>query len=219
MLEKLVRLALIGVMGATASFHNPDYLPGERAKIEVIINEGKLNPARAGVLIVDMQEDYLANINQEELGEELIPNQIKIIKYAQKNSIPIFVLEYDLRGPTTSSLIRVLEKGQYTVIRKDYDNGFRDTQLDEKLVDKKVNSIILMGVNASGCVKMTASGGYVRGYLVVTSPDLIANDTNYVDKQEGRTWYKNQGMWVESHKIILGVLESTNSQTFQKSFQ
>jgi len=127
---------------------------------------------KVAVLLIDMQEDFLENIDEEEQEEE-IDNQLNVLDYAQRHSIPIFVLEYANYGNTIDLLQEKVEDG-YKLITKPHDDGFLATNLEEELRAQGTKYILLMGINASACVFNTAQGGIIRGFKILTSKEIIA---------------------------------------------
>jgi isochorismate hydrolase len=130
---------------------------------------------KVGVIIVDMQDELLKNISPKELKQQIL-NQLDVLNFCSQNEIPVFVLEYTGWGSTTSVLksrIDSLENKIY--ISKVFDDGFDGTCLENELKKQEVSTVLLMGINASFCVRVTAQGALNRGYKIMTAGNLIAN--------------------------------------------
>jgi nicotinamidase-related amidase len=159
------------------------------------------------IVLIDMQQSFLKNIEQQEVDEE-VPYQIEVIQAAQRNNIPVFVLEYRNHGPTIEPLMDAVEHTDYQVIIKSDDNGFNHTNLDELLKQRGVHNLILAGINASACVIRTGYGALESGYDIITSPDIIANvkwDWNF---HESESWYRFHGTWIESHDDLVMMMDN-----------
>lgn len=159
------------------------------------------------VLLIDMQQDFLENIAQEEVDEE-VPYQIEVIHAAQRNDIPVFVLEYRNHGQTIRTLMDAVAYSDYQVITKSDDNGFMHTNLDELLKERGVHNLILTGINASACVLRTGYGALENGYGIITSPDIIANVKWDWDFEESESWYRFHGTWIEDHDDLVRMMDN-----------
>ncbi len=168
-----------------------------------VVKKGKIG--NLAVLLIDMQECFLKNIDYEERMRE-IPYQIEVLDYCKEKSVPVFVLEYKNKGPTTKVLkekVDSLEKKVY--VTKSYDDGFTCTDLAEQLKVYNINTLLLMGVNATACVVATAYGALNAGFNIMTSKDLIA-DQSGLGSEEGVRWYSTYGVHRDSYKDILDMI-------------
>jgi len=153
------------------------------------------------LIIVDMQNIFLKNMSSKN-KKILIQNQLSVIKACVKKKIPVIELEYDVVGMTkakTISKLHNLYKPIYTVVKKD-NGGFTNTDLEDTLIKMKVREIILIGINANGCVQDTAMGGINRGYKITTVLDTIANvwrDDLKLSKSN-HIWYQERTSLFES---------------------
>lgn len=127
------------------------------------------------VILVDMQDHFVGMLGADD-KECLIRNQTTILKECAEHGVPVVVLEYVGHGKTVYPLAELVAKVPKTVtIAKCCDDGFSGTDLDVHLIGLKAKSVILMGVNASFCVKETAQSAVRLGYQVFTSDRLIAD--------------------------------------------
>jgi hypothetical protein len=146
------------------------------------------------VILVDMQDFFLKNFKLS-LRKILIENQLHVIDSCLKNKFPFIVLEYKSRGISRGSLIKDLDekiKNVYKeVLVKENNSGFTQTKLDSILKQLHVKNILIMGVNANGCVQDTAIGALNRGFKVMTSCGIIAS-TSRDDlelSKRNKDWY------------------------------
>ncbi|MDP2908028.1 MAG: isochorismatase family cysteine hydrolase [Nanoarchaeota archaeon] len=166
----------------------------------------KVKADKLAVLVIDMQDFWLSEIDEKELETEL-PYQTEVLNYCDKNNIPVFVIEYKNCGPTTAYLsnkLKDMPKKEY--ITKTNRSAFERTNLEEKLKASGVDTLILMGVYASHCVKGTAEGALDAGFYIITSKDLIADD-KHNNKKESIEWYKEKGVYKDSYKELLDMIE------------
>lgn len=164
----------------------------------------KTNSNSTAVILVDMQDFFLEKFEKEKV-KDLILNQNKVLELCEVNKIPLFVLEYSGRGKTVSALQKSIKKVEdVSVVVKENNSGFRDTNLDELLKNKGVKKIILMGINGSGCVQDTAIGALKRGYKIMTSRGVIASNTmRDANLATSKKWYSKNGKFFESVEDLL----------------
>ncbi len=159
------------------------------------------------VIVVDMQDSFLDHLKRDEKKKEM-PNYIEVLKHCKKHNVPVFVLEYKGHGQTTQELqYRILDLEQKVVITKTHMNGFIDTSLHEYLKKAKINTVYLVGVAASACVKSTAYGALERGINIIASKETMA-DGQHIEPHwnESIEWYKANGTYRDSYKEILKFL-------------
>ncbi len=169
----------------------------------------KIKADSLAVLVIDMQDFWLGEIDEKELETEL-PYQAEVLNYCDKNNIPVFVIEYKNCGPTTAYLsnkLKDIPKKEY--ITKTNRSAFERTNLEEKLKASGVDTLILMGVYASHCVKGTAEGALDAGFDIIISKDLIADKKNSDNHkpEENVEWYKKHGIYLNSYKQLLEIIE------------
>jgi isochorismate hydrolase len=182
------------------------------AKPELTIEEQiKRLKTDYAVLLIDMQEKFLEDIDEEEKKKE-IPLQIEILEHAQRSGMPIYLLEYAHPyygddGPTHKDLMAVLNRGEYETIKKTHDDGFIGTGLNDSLKKRGIETVILMGINASACVMRTGKGALWHGYEIMTSPDVIA-DPCHCRIGESLWFYEREGKLFKSHEELIDFLRS-----------
>jgi len=199
--EGLAALALAGTVFASpvdTTFQKP-----QQTLEEKVVKKQSIG--NLAVLLIDMQEWFLLGIEYEEKHRE-IPYQLEVLDYCKKNDIPVFVLEYKDCGPTVKILkdkVDSLEKKTYII--KNHDDGFIDTDLAKELRRKNIDTVLLMGINASACVLSTASGAIIAGFKIMTSDDLIADPKSY-GENESINWYEQNGIYREDYKDLLDLI-------------
>lgn len=199
--EGLAALALAGTVFASP-VHTTFQKTQPTLEERVVKKEGIGNVA---VLLIDMQEWFLQSIDYSEQRRE-IPYQLEVLEYCKNNSIPVFVLEYKDCGSTVKILknkVDSLEKKVY--ITKNYDDGFVQTDLAKQLRRNNIDTVLLMGINASACVLSTASGAIMAGFKVMTSDDIIADPRSY-DLNESIEWYEQNVIYRDNYKDLLDLI-------------
>jgi len=167
------------------------------------IKAGLQNKNSLAVIIVDMQEYFLEDLEEEDRNR-IIENQINIIHWCAKNNCPIVVLEYYQRGPTIGILKEKLKRVPRvkTVIKRD-DNGFEGTKLNRVLNKLRVKTLLLVGINANACVRSTACGGKKNGFNIATSESLIANDSG---RPIDQVWFEKNTIYEPTVPELLNAV-------------
>jgi ureidoacrylate peracid hydrolase len=173
-------------------------------KFTISINEGlaffKIDPKKSALLIIDMQEGFLAVGAPIELpaGREIIPNIERLLKVCRELKVPVVWTQTDHSPPYAGGVLKkfpdihkVLGKNntQYFPIYKDMpkqlENEFRvvkhkydifsGTDLDELLRTLKVETVIITGVATEVCCETAARNAFMRDYQVVFTSDGTAS--------------------------------------------
>lgn len=157
----------------------------------------KLKTENLALIIIDMQDSFLKT--KEKL--ELIEKQIPVIKFCMMKNIPIAIFEYD--GEDTNILIKesLLNYTYKKTFIKHTDDAFYVRYFNIWLEINKINTILLMGVNACCCVYDTAKSITKNGFNLITIGDLIAG---YCPDclEPTKSWYAENGVYFESLKNI-----------------
>jgi len=139
-----------------------------------------------GILLIDMQEFFIKKCHPKEM-EILIKSQKKLLNFAYKKEIPVFVLEYISVGETIEELEEELYKNKNYFMRKEGNNGFiiappyiedtfeeikQNRKLRNLLNEEKIQNLILTGIHKDVCVLKTAIGAKNRNYNIFTSEEL-----------------------------------------------
>lgn len=157
------------------------------------------------VVIVDMQEPFLAGINRAS-RKAIIRNQLALIGFCADHDIPVAVLEYHGDKETIKPLLKKLSAVRRSiVIAKSGDNGFTATNLGKQLREWEVDTVLLAGVNASCCVQETAQGALEAGYRILTAKDLMADSHADHCILEAYEWFRENGVLVSRCKELFGL--------------
>lgn len=73
------------------------------------------------------------------------------------------------------------------VIEKNKDSGFYETDLDAKLEELGVETVIITGMQTQICVQTTAADAFFRGYQVIVPPDGVVS-AHDEDKTRALDW-------------------------------
>jgi nicotinamidase-related amidase len=165
------------------------------------------------VIIIDMQDFFLKNFPVS-ISNELIENQKHVINLCLKKKMPFVLLEYKaggiFRGKTILKLEKIVKDSVKEIIVKESNSGFTDTDLDKTLRNLNVGTVLLMGLNANGCIQDTAIGAIHRRYKVVTSAGIIASSSrkDLALSKRNERWFKKNTHFFEDPTNLTSYLES-----------
>lgn len=164
---------------------------GKVMKINSIVN-----PA---AIVIDMQYSFLSRINNL---KRIVDAQCETIKYFSENSLPVILMSYKDGGQVIPIINKAVNYHKKPIkIIKRHDDCFSKTNLEYILKEKAISNIVLMGVNASACVKDTAITGLEKGFRIATASDLIS-DNRVVERGYG-LFYESQCNWFKNYSALL----------------
>lgn len=165
--------------------------------------------SRIAIVTNDMQI-AIANkhAQRKRAVKHFIPKMIDFLGKVRKLHIPIYHLQFVLEkeegktyenygdypplfkeNPTTAIMPEVLGSGD-EIIEKHKDSGFFETNLDAILSKKKIDTLVISGMQTQICVQTTAADAYFRGYRVIIIPEIVCS-TRKKDTQASIKWMKN----------------------------
>ena len=169
-------------------------------------------PRDLGVLLIDMQDFFVQSIVDEDLNK-MVAHQMDVLNYCREYDIPVFVLEFYYCGNT----IKILSDNIDTLRRKERitkrgDDGFKDTPLAAQLHTEGVRNVMLMGINASHCVRDTAAGALKNRFSVMTSRQLIADPCYNIEQtlkfEKSIKWYEKRWLYSDDYMALLQTVSA-----------
>lgn len=164
--------------------------------------------ARCAVLTNDLQYD-LVNKNEERRTavEEFTPKMTSFLAEMRTLGVPIVHLQlinkeddpraerYDgwlpvTKGSDGARIIAEFLAEKDIVVEKNKDSGFFETDLDERLKELGVDTVVITGMQTQICVQTTAADGFFRGYNVIVPPDGVVS-ANPEDKERALQWLRS----------------------------
>jgi len=178
------------------------------ADLEKKLSEFSTNGNTAS-LVIDMQPQFLQKIEDNE-RENLIRSQLMMLDLFVQRDIPTIVLEYLHFGVdrTNQEIRERVEKiPRHSYVTKTNDDGFKNPELAHQLKLLNVKFLLLMGINASYCVKKTAKSALSKGYVIFTARQLIANQSHTQTLfHDDILWYEKNGVYFPDVQNMYGLL-------------
>ncbi len=140
---------------------------------------------KSALLIVDMQNDYFPGGEMALVGIEAASENVNRIlaKHREKNLAIVHVQHFSLREEATffkpdTSGVEIYPRckpldGEH-LIRKNYPNSFRETNLLEVLQGEGVTHLIICGAMSHMCIDATTRAAFDLGFQCTVVPDGCA---------------------------------------------
>lgn len=136
------------------------------------------------VVVVDFQNDYLASGSWPLVGvDAAVENAAKVIENARSRGIPVIHVRHEspegapffVAGTKGAEIIPAVapQDGEQVVV-KNYPNGFRDTDLKERLDAQGIKDVVIIGAMSHMCIDATARAAADYGYNVTVVGDATA---------------------------------------------
>ncbi|KAK6253085.1 hypothetical protein QUC31_014805 [Theobroma cacao] len=147
------------------------------------------NPKTSARLVIDMQ-NYFSS-----MAKPILNNAITTINLCRQASIPVFFTRHCHKSPADYGMLGewwdndlifdgtvdselIPEIGQLAraneVVEKNTYSAFQNTRLQEMLLEKGVEEVIVTGVMTNLCCETTAREAFVKGFRVFFSTDATA---------------------------------------------
>lgn len=166
----------------------------------------KLNPKRAVLLVIDMQNDFINKNSMvyTPMAETILPNLKKLIKVCRQAKLPIVYTAHIHQDPKVDGGLttqwwpelrdkKVLVAGSkgaeiYSeiaprpdekIIYKHRYSAFYNTNLELTLEGLKATDLIISGVMTNVCCESTARDGFFRDFRIF----FLADGTGSVDEE------------------------------------
>lgn len=186
----------------------------------------QINPASTAVIVIDMQNDFIAPGAPLEtpMGMELMPRLQRLMAHARQTGMQVIFTAHahrrngcdmglfgEIYPPIQNQLglvddtagvdiyPDVAPQGDEVVIKKHRYSAFFGTDLDIILRTRKIDTVVITGVTTENCCHATARDAMFNGYKVA----FISDATGTYD-------YPDAGFGAipaqEVHRVTLGVL-------------
>lgn len=150
---------------------------------------------RDALVLVDLQNAFFDEKGLAEHEDQLAAAANRLSEAAHQADIPVFVVTTVHSRDTSTWTLNMLEAGegflfsgeegtevipglntnQTTRIEKTRDSAFFSTDLHLRLMNLKVNRIVIAGVSTHGCVSQTARDAYAHNIRTTVVRDATAD--------------------------------------------
>jgi acyl-CoA reductase-like NAD-dependent aldehyde dehydrogenase/nicotinamidase-related amidase len=184
---------------------------------------------KSALVLVDVQNDYLIRSGLSPEAGKLIPKIEALLDGFRKMGLPVVHVRTLIREDGADSMphwqrqgIRQCVNGTpgamapaslrpiagEAVIDKRYFSGFESGRLDEVLRTRGVNTLVVAGLYAHGCVRATVTDAYQKGYAVQVAADGVAS-TDPQHALVSREWLDGRAARFLAVDAILAIIGAT----------
>lgn len=143
---------------------------------------------KAALLVIDMQKDTTSNTDLYGNTTSFVNNVNKTIETAQRKNMEIVYIKQEYKANPITALISMgkykhgtkgaeltdeLQVVNKNIFTKNVSDAFSVKEFENYLITKQVNTIYIVGADATACVYKTALGGVNRKYNVQIIKDSI----------------------------------------------
>lgn len=150
-------------------------IPPERVELQNI----EVDPGKTAFLILDIEE-RTCNLKRRPRCIASVPAIKTFLDRAKKNKLFV-VYSLTNKGTPETILPDVAPAGDEPIVQSSVDKFF-DTELENILRSKKIESVIIAGTTAEGAVVHTATGAAMRGFNVIVPVDGMSAATLYAEQ-------------------------------------
>jgi nicotinamidase-related amidase len=173
----------------------------------------KIHRAKAGLVVIDVQERLLPAIHEH---ERVLQNAIRLIKGAGLLKMPVFMTEQYPKGlGRTSAEIRAAAEGCSLMEKTKFSacgaEGFR-----EALREKHVTDAVLCGIEAHVCVSLTCLDLLEDGRRIFVVADAISSRTAENTRLALQRMEQAGAIIVSTEMILFELLEEAGTNEFRQ---
>jgi ureidoacrylate peracid hydrolase len=152
----------------------------------------EFDPRRTAVLVVDMLNEFLEEGGVMVLpeGRDLYGPLTRLIQAARRAGVPVIWasdehpeqdkefekrIPHCIEGTWGAQVVDALkpDEGDYRVRKRRY-SGFYETDLDLRLRELGIETVITTGIVTNICVRSTVHDAFFRGYKVIVPVECVA---------------------------------------------
>ena len=173
----------------------------------------RLHRAKAGLIVIDIQEKLFPAIHEK---ERLLENAVRLIQGAQILDVPVFITEQYRKG-LGATVPKVAEafSGVAPVEKVTFSSCGAEGFL-ESLKARHVSDAILCGMESHVCVSQTCLDLLGRGFNVFVAADAVSSRTPD-NHRIGLERMRDAGAVIVSTEMALfELLEKAGTQEFKK---
>jgi nicotinamidase-related amidase len=180
---------------------------------------------RKALLVLDLQEGYVGTATRQPVtappATGLFATVNRLIDKAAESGMEVAYVRQVFSNNLIVRLHGGRRQGRVIIDRrvkvvngndfeKNRTDAFSNRQLEQFLIDRHVNELYLVGVDAAYCVYYTALGALNRGYRVTVVTDAVASRKPMADVLAR---YRRRGIAVATSAQLTGAVERDTRQT------
>ena len=142
-----------------------------------------LDPKSTALVVIDFQNEYYSGKMPIPDGKQAMENAQRLIRFADQAKLPVFQIQhiapagsavFAIDGESVKFHPGMEPRPQDTVLQKKTVSVFASTDLDRRLKDAHIKTIIIAGLMTHACVAGAARDAVPLGYHVLVASDASA---------------------------------------------
>jgi nicotinamidase-related amidase len=140
---------------------------------------------KTALVIVDIQKDYFPKGKLENVGAvEASLAAKKLLSHFREKKLPVVHIQHISTRSGATYLLpntegidfheNVMPLAGETIIQKHFPNSFRDTQLNDHLVSKEIEELVICGMMSHMCIDTTVRAAFDKGYVCMVAHDACS---------------------------------------------
>lgn len=154
---------------------------------------------KRALLVIDVQNEYFTGKLPVTYPENSFENIIKVIDFANENSIPVLLIQHTNPGKDSATFKKgtdeheihdeVLKRDHDKIIEKNLPGSYTETELGSWLKENDIDTIVISGYMTQMCCDTTARQAMHLGFNVEFLSDAtgtldIANSAGHIGAEE-----------------------------------
>lgn len=140
---------------------------------------------KQALVLVDIQNDYFPGGRMELVGSEAAGMKAaKLLQRFRDNGLPVFHVQHFSVQPGATFFLPETEGVQIhqcvkplaaePVVKKNFPNSFRNTELQGKLVEQGITRLVFCGMMSHMCIDTTVRAAFDLGFSCILAQDACA---------------------------------------------
>lgn len=166
------------------------------------------------LLVVDTQKLIT---NSDLYNFNVFENAVKtLIAAARENNVEVIYVRHDdgagaelTKGTAGFEIYEGFAPKQgEEIFDKTVNSSFKDTGLLEYLQEKKVQTVVVVGLQTDYCIDATIKGGFEHGFKMIVPENANSTFDNDFMSAEASYRYYNEFMWKDRYAECISVEET-----------
>src|SRR5581483_11502445 len=129
--------------------------------------------SNTALLVIDVQNGVMAGAFDR---DRVVANIKTLVERAREDDVPVIWVQHaddDLKRDSEAwQYVPELERIESEpLVHKSFGDSFEDTDLEERLAERRVSRLVVTGAQTDACIRSTIHGALTRGYDVALVSD------------------------------------------------
>jgi nicotinamidase-related amidase len=165
-----------------------------------VLKSVTVDPKTTALLILDLMK---TNCGERPRCAATVPNVQRLLDQARAANTMVFYTLVGPPGPTPADMVSpalAARDGEWVYQRG--PDKFLGSDLEKRLKDKGIKTVIITGTSAQGVIIGTGSGSAQRGYQVIVPIDGMSSEDPYMEQYAAWHMYKGGPAIITEHVTL-----------------